>query len=110
MNCWANQLGGCSQKITREHVVSRGLFDSEQIMVQGFKWCLNEPKKIGLSNLVAKILCKRHNNDLSDLDAAALRAFDIFRESIRLNQIRGKMKGRLVRWHIKRMQIDGPRL
>jgi len=45
--------------------------------------CLKEPKKIGLSNLVAKILCKQHNNDLSDLDAAALNAFAAFCESIR---------------------------
>src|SRR5690348_11277537 len=90
--CWAAPLGDCDQKISREHTVSRSLFESEQIMVQGFKWCLNEPKSIGLSNLVAKILCKRHNSGLSDLDSSALQAFNVFREAIRLNQVRGKMR------------------
>src|SRR5690242_8484631 len=90
-NCWAAPLGDCSQKITREHTVSQCLFETDQIMVQGFKWCLDQAKSIGLSNLVAKILCKNHNSGLSDLDAAALAAFNAFREAIRLNQVREKL-------------------
>jgi hypothetical protein len=109
-NCWAASLGDCDQKISREHTVSRSLFESEQIMVQGFTWCLNEPKSIGLSSLVAKILCKRHNSGLSDLDAAALQAFNVFREAIRLNQVRGKMRRPAAHWNVKRMVIDGPLL
>jgi hypothetical protein len=78
-------------------------------MVQGFPWCLNEPKSIGLSNLVAKILCKKHNSDLSDLDSAALDAFNIFREAIRLNDVRGRIKKPAL-WNVQRFVVDGPLL
>ena len=107
--CWAAPLGNCAEKITREHVVSQCLFETQTIIVQGFKWCLNEPKRIGLANLVAKILCKRHNEELSDLDAAALNAFNVFREGIRLNQVRETLK-KPICWNVKRMEIDGPLL
>lgn len=108
-SCWASSLADCDQKLTREHVVSQCLFDTDQIMVQGFPWCLNEPKSIGLSNLVAKILCKKHNSALSDLDSAALDAFNVFREAIRLNDVRGKIRKPAL-WNVQRFVIDGPLL
>ena len=107
--CWAVTLGDCSKKMSREHTVSRSLFVSDEIMVQGFPWCSTEPKKIGLSSLVAKILCEKHNNGLSELDTAALDSFNVFRECIRLNNVRGKLK-RPPMWNVKRLTIDGPRL
>ncbi len=79
-------------------------------MVEGFNWCLNEPKSIGLSNLTSKILCEKHNNILGEeLDSAALDAFNVFRESIRMNQVREKLK-RPPLWKQKHMAIDGPLL
>ncbi len=107
--CWAAALGNCAEKITREHVVSQCLFETQTVMVQGFNWCLSEPKQIGLANLVGRILCKRHNEGLSDLDAAALNAFKAFREGIRLNQVRGKLK-KPICWNVKRLEINGPLL
>jgi hypothetical protein len=107
--CWAATLADCSEKMSREHTVSRSLFVSDEIFVQGLPWCSKEPKKIGISSLVAKILCERHNNALSELDTAALEAFNVFRESIRLNNVRGKLKRPPI-WNIKRLTIDGPRL
>jgi len=107
--CWAAALGDCSKKMSREHTVSRSLFVSDEIMVQGFPWCSTEPKKIGLSSLVAKILCEKHNNGLSELDTAALDSFNVFRDCIRLNNVRGKLK-RPPMWNVKRLTIDGPRL
>jgi hypothetical protein len=109
LNCWAASLGDCGQKISKEHLVSQCLFDSDEIMVQGFQWCLTEPKSIGLTNFVAKILCKKHNNDLCELDSAALEAFNVFRESIRLNNVRGKIEKPSL-WNVKYLAIDGPRL
>lgn len=108
-HCWAASLSDCDRKMSREHVVSKCLFESDEIMVHGFHWCLGEPKKIGLSSLVAKILCKKHNSDVSDLDSAALDAFNAFRQAIHLNNVRGKMKRPPV-WSVKRFEIDGPRL
>jgi hypothetical protein len=107
--CWAACLGDCDKKISREHTVSECLFESDEIMVQGFPWCAVTPKKIGLPNLVAKILCKKHNSGLSDVDAAAKDAFDAFRQSVRLNNVRQKLK-RQPMWNVKRLVIDGPRL
>lgn len=107
--CWAAPLGNCGQKITREHLVSQCLFATDQIMIQGFDWCLKEPKSVGLSGLVRKILCKKHNSALSDLDSAALHAFNVFRKSIDLNHVREKIKRPPV-WHVMRFVIDGPRL
>jgi hypothetical protein len=79
-------------------------------MVQGFKWCLNQAQSIGLSNLVAKILCKNHNSALSALDAAALDAFNVFREAIRLNQVREKLRKPAAHWNVQQMMINGPLL
>ncbi len=109
--CWAAPLGDCADGISREHYISESLFKGDdQIVVQGFKWCLDEPKTIGLPNLVAKILCRRHNSSLSDLDTAALNAFNVFREAIRLQQVREKLRRPAASWNVKQMVIDGPLL
>jgi hypothetical protein len=107
-NCWAKCLGDCSEKISREHVISRALFLDHEVTVHGFPWCKTTPKKIGLPNLTAKILCRKHNSDLSDLDTVGAAAFDAIRDSMRLSQVRAKMKPRI--WQIKRYRIDGPKL
>jgi len=106
--CWAAAIGGCDEKMSREHIVSHCLFNDNEILVQGFPWCRDKPKAIGIANLVAKILCKKHNSDLSELDSAALGAFNVFREAIRMNEVRGRLKPS--HWTIKRFTIDGPRL
>lgn len=103
--CWAACLGGCSGKISREHIVSRSLFEGESIMVSGFSWCKDEEKEIGLSSLTAKILCVKHNNDLSDVDIAGAHAFDVLREMTMLSNVREKMKPRL--WRVVNYTIDG---
>lgn len=83
MRCWASPLGGCGNKQSREHYVSKALFaDHDYVEVQGLPWC-QEPLRTGLGSLTAKILCDVHNNALADLDAAALQAFDAFRDQIR---------------------------
>jgi hypothetical protein len=84
------------------------LFDDDAINVQGFSWCLEEPKTIGLSSLVGNILCRSHNSKLSELDSAALESFNAFRESVRLSDIRrGIIADYLT---VKRFVIDGPLL
>src|SRR5688572_31620559 len=79
-SCWATHLGDCSRKITREHLVSKSLFLNEAIEVYGFPWLNGKKRVIGLSSLVSKNLCKKHNNDLSDVDTAGVQAFDAFRK------------------------------
>jgi hypothetical protein len=108
MNCWAACLGGCSDKASREHLVSESLFPEGEILVQGFPWCKDEPKRIGIAGLTAKILCTRHNNDLSPVDEAGANAFNTLREVGRLGEFRLKYKPR--QWRIAKFRIDGPLL
>lgn len=78
-SCWARSLGGCAGGASREHVISKSQFWSDQITVSGYSWC-PEPKTIGLANLVIKNLCRHHNSELSDADTEAARLFDVLVE------------------------------
>ena len=103
--CWAESLGNCSDTLSGEHIVSKGLFTNDMVVVQGLSWCTNEPKTIGLSSLTRNILCTHHNSILSPVDAAAIVAFNAFRESFRLTAIRETMKEK--RWTVEHLPIDG---
>lgn len=105
MNCWASVIGDCSEDGSREHLVSKALFESSTIRVQGFPWCKDEPKEVGLSSLTAGILCVRHNNALSNLDAAGARAFSAIRDATRLLNVRAKQPRK--RWTVRESRIDG---
>jgi hypothetical protein len=102
--CWAAPLGDCAGKISREHIVTRGVFENDETSVQGFPWC-PEPTKISLSGFTAKILCEKHNSALSTADDAGIATIKQFREFLRLAQVRGAMKPR--RWRIKRFGTNG---
>jgi hypothetical protein len=98
-------LGNCSDKITREHLVSENLFLDDELTVEGFPWCKGERVKIGLASFTAKILCRKHNSDLSDVDAAGGKAFEALREARRLANVREKRP--TSRWSVVRTKIDG---
>jgi hypothetical protein len=109
--CWAACLEECDEKISREHTVSACLFESPEIVVQGFPWCLGKPRTVGLSSLVSKILCRKHNSMLTEVDSAALEALNIFRKLSDLNNARENIflrKG--FHWTIRHFCIDGPLL
>jgi hypothetical protein len=55
--CWAACLGDCSDKMSREHVITEGVFLSDDIKVKGLPWCRDDFTVIGLTNLVRKNLC-----------------------------------------------------
>ncbi len=71
LDCWASALGDCARGKSREHYISDGIFDSESVTAIGLSWCRHEPLTIGMKSAVAKILCEKHNSDLSDFDAEA---------------------------------------
>jgi hypothetical protein len=103
--CWAASLGDCDGKISREHLVSQALFPSGKITVQGLHWCKDEPKTVGLASLTGKILCRRHNSELSELDTAVQRTFEAFEEAMRLFEVRSKLRSR--HWTVKRFNVNG---
>lgn len=70
MDCWARDLGGCDE-VSREHYISKSIFDDEPITVFGLSWCRDKPVSIGIESAVAKILCSKHNSELSLFDSEA---------------------------------------
>ena len=91
VNCWADHIGGCDTKISREHYVSDNFFTSTSVKVEGLAWCKAEPKIIGISAATAKILCRTHNSSLSPLDAEIGKFMHAIREHMRLSSVRGKL-------------------
>jgi hypothetical protein len=102
--CWAAPLGGCDEKISGEHIVTQSLFPDKIIAVQGFDWCRDEAKHIGKAGLTRKILCRKHNTDLSVLDQAALDSFDVFRRCVELNDARNGINAAYLT--LKKFHID----
>jgi len=107
--CWASKYSPCGNKISREHLLTRGVFANNFTRVQGFPWCRDGEVEIGLNSLTAKILCNDHNNALSPLDDIGIEATKIFynssfldKEQISPNSIIGTLDGHLFeRWFLK---------
>jgi hypothetical protein len=81
-NCYAKCLGDCSEKISKEHYISENILKTFKkiIPVEGF----NKSKKMhdgtfSLSSFSARVLCKKHNESLNDLDTEAGKLFDYLR-------------------------------
>lgn len=106
--CWAEVLGDCSEKLTREHIITEGVFLSPEVKVKGLAWCLDDFKVIGLTNLVRKNLCSFHNSSLSDTDIAAIDLRRAICDSLQLSDIRSNAAPQ--DWAIAEFSIDGRRL
>jgi hypothetical protein len=94
--------------MSREHTITKAMFLDKEIEVSGMPWCVDQPKKVGLANLTAKVLCVVHNSALSPVDQEALRFAEAMRESFRLLAVRHRLKQK--RWTLKKFPIDGPRI
>jgi len=95
--CWAEHVGGCAKKISREHLISRALLPNLTVVVEGFDWC-SEPKRVGVETLTRKILCARHNSDLSPADEAIVQ----FNAIATSPTVGARISGRsLERWFLK---------
>lgn len=90
--CYANVDGGCSTKISGEHYLSHSLirlytWDDPSVTIRhdhGF----GVPHPVRPRDFVAKVLCTRHNTDLSAADDAALE-FATFLRQIALTYLNG---------------------
>ena len=103
--CWAAVLGDCDDKMSREHIITEGVFSDDRIKVEGMPWCLDEYRDIGLANLTRKVLCKRHNETLTDVDRAGIDAANQILDAKKLREVREKMPPR--RWTIQQFPING---
>lgn len=76
--CYARSLNDCSDKISREHYISRTVLEQikDGLTVSGFPWQeAGERTGVSPSSLTAKILCERHNLALSHLDSQGGRLY-----------------------------------
>lgn len=76
--CWANGYSTCSNKLSKEHLVSGSIFEQQNIYVSGFPWCKDELKMVSVASITSKILCTKHNNALSEIDKEGINAVRVF--------------------------------
>jgi hypothetical protein len=89
-----------------EHLASRCIFDTKSVIVEGFSWCKEKPKEISVETLVANVLCRDHNAELSPADTAAGQTFTTFEEAVRLFGLRRSLAPSKL-WATKRFDVDG---
>lgn len=77
VTCWAETLGDCGTIQSREHYLSRSIIGSDDVVVSGFPFLKGETRTIPGERLVAKMLCKPHNEKLSPIDTAAGHFFQV---------------------------------
>lgn len=104
--CWARGLDACAGKMSREHYVTKALFQGTSIKVQGFSWCKDEPIIIGIDAATSKTLCQGHNSRLSPVDVGGAKAFRQLAEFHRLENERRKIHPHR-RWNVRKTSIDG---
>jgi hypothetical protein len=73
--CYMAPSANCSPRLSREHLISRGLIDGQDLKVRGMPWQRDEVQRCSPDSLTARILCQRHNSSFSPLDAHARRFF-----------------------------------
>lgn len=81
-NCWANSIGGCSSKISGEHIITKAVFKDDLLNISGVPWLSGETKKLPKQNLEANVLCTLHNSGLSSLDITAKNLAESLRELV----------------------------
>ncbi|NMC35497.1 hypothetical protein GYA49_00465 [Candidatus Beckwithbacteria bacterium] len=72
--CWASVLGGCNRK-SQEHIVSRNIIKKLEvkntISIFGAPWNECGVTHLNPSSLTSGILCRKHNQMLSEVDLEA---------------------------------------
>lgn len=106
LECWASTLGGCSAKLSREHLVSESLWLGSTLKVTGFPWCKGEWREISVSSFTSKILCRHHNTSLSEVDVAGRDLFVSLRRAgeVHMQRSLDPTKG----WPFQQRQVIGP--
>jgi hypothetical protein len=73
--CWAANLGGCTGKISGEHIASKGVLETAQKMNPRLKLLrtasAGRPLTLSIASAVVNNLCEYHNGVLSPLDSEA---------------------------------------
>ncbi|GAA4553781.1 hypothetical protein [Pseudonocardia xishanensis] len=79
--CYAASSADCSEDLTREHWFSKSILDQigeKTFWVEGLRWQKGPGKKeVSHKSFRSKVLCGRHNEALSALDAEAAEFFGV---------------------------------
>lgn len=106
--CWAKAISPCDEGMSREHYMSRGAFIGEYVTIGGLSPVPPELRTMHIDDLVARTLCKKHNEELSHLDQAFIDLVNCIRETERLREIRQTVKSA---WYSPvRLMVDAPRI
>lgn len=85
-HCYLRDTYDCSEQISREHYMSRSVLEklgTGLIRVSGMPWVpTGQTLDTSVESLTAKILCKRHNEALSPLDAEAAIFFSALQQAL----------------------------
>ena len=107
-DCWARCLGECSDKISKEHIITEAVLP-ENMLVKGLHWCEGEPVEIGTANFTRKILCTKHNSMLSSrADEGAIAMVKAFHKGAELEEFRKQYKR--TNWTRVQFKVPGRKL
>jgi hypothetical protein len=103
--CWAECLGDCSKVPSCEHIVTESTLPGPQINVRGLPFLKGRTITLHKKQFKSNILCKAHNNALSQVDQAGTSTFDALRDATGANpRMKNKIDGNLLeRWLLKTM-------
>lgn len=103
--CWAATLGDCSLQSSCEHILSKALLEGPLINIRGLPFLGGKAIELHKNQFKSNILCRRHNNLLSQVDVAGISAFDSLRDAESENpRQKNKINGSLFeRWLLKTM-------
>jgi len=88
--CWSDVLGDCGGGQSEEHYLSRSIIGNSTVTISGFPFLDGKTRTLPGKRLTRNMLCKRHNESLSPLDAAAGHFFQVIKAFMH----RGKMRAR----------------
>lgn len=103
-SCWAHELSSCGGGMSREHYFTNGLFPTGAT-VRGASWSPDGERNLPASALVANILCRDHNAQLSELDQAAIDAWELCDDLEQMRELRSRRPNS--RWSLRQYTIDG---
>ena len=90
--CWADCLGGCSLEMSGEHPLSKAGFKGPNVNVAGLPFCAGQTVVIPKNKFKSNILCRTHNNALSAVDEAGIRAMETLEAAMERSQGQPKSK------------------
>jgi hypothetical protein len=103
--CWAKSVSDCGEGMSKEHYFTRGIFPTARVKVLGTSPIPEAQRDTHIDNLVAKVLCKKHNAELSPLDDALIDLINAIREIERLRGVRAGIARK--KWLPTRFVVDG---